>query len=194
MLFRSDLEVALHKARGRIAFATRSARLIEEHANDLSKADAETARAVSALLLVVSDTFPKDGERRARLPHTSLRAALTEIGRRYGSIARVEIALTDDPQLDRLGSNRFIEAFVDEAMANAWRHGGDNVRLAATVDGSDVRVTVADDGEGFELHAVERGQGLQILEDCAECMGGDVEVRRSPLTTVVLRFPVEEAE
>jgi signal transduction histidine kinase len=68
--------------------------------------------------------------------------------------------------------------FVQEGLANAFRHaGGIGQRVAAEVHGKTVRVVVEDAGPGFDVAAAPaEGLGLAGLRERVESLGGAFEV------------------
>ncbi len=93
--------------------------------------------------------------------------------------------------------------FLQEALSNAYRHGGGAAEVDVDVDiaGDQVRVTVRDRGAGFDPSEAARvrpdgGQGLTGLRDRAESIGGHIEIVTGPGqgTTISLHLPFAGGE
>jgi signal transduction histidine kinase len=88
--------------------------------------------------------------------------ALAERMERHGMQVTVDLDLAyeagrlpSEPELDIV-----LYRIVQEALANAWRHGhAERVALTIHDDGASLRIRVADDGAGFDPVAAPRGSG-----------------------------------
>jgi two-component system, NarL family, sensor histidine kinase UhpB len=89
---------------------------------------------------------------------------------------------------------------VQEALNNAFAHGGDSLTVDVSLERHPYTVTcvVADDGSGFDVDAVmkERGKGglgLLGMRERAHAVGGECRVRSTPGqgTTIEITVPVE---
>jgi signal transduction histidine kinase len=89
---------------------------------------------------------------------------------------------------------------VDEALANATRHGAANVVHVTLDTDTDARVlalAIADDGAGFDAaalqHAGDDHYGLRFMRQRAEGLGGSLEISSAPGsgTTLIVRVPHE---
>ena len=85
---------------------------------------------------------------------------------------------------------------VQESLANTARHAGaDHVLVRVETGGNRLRVVVEDDGSGFDPEQAT-GQagafGLQGMQERADHIGGDLQVRSAPGrgTTVTLELEV----
>ena len=82
---------------------------------------------------------------------------------------------------------------LQEAIGNAARHShAKHVWIDGEVGGGLIRLTVGDDGAGFDQSAMERGLGLLGIQERAEILLGEVDVRSSPGsgTIVAVTIPV----
>jgi|GEM_PF-2221839 len=130
---------------------------------------------------------------RAEWIEGSTRSLREAIMRATVSTPGVEVSLSDDPAFDELAASRFVREFLDEALANARKHGRPAITLAADhVDGK-VSIRIGDRGSGYDPVRVKRGHGIRVLEDSAAALGGELVVEANPCT-VTLRFPVESVE
>jgi signal transduction histidine kinase len=83
---------------------------------------------------------------------------------------------------------------IREALSNVGRHAQAatcRVSLIRTSDGS--LLEIDDDGQGFDIESAKgKGQGLRNLEDRANSLGGELEVRSaaSDGTTIRVRIPL----
>ncbi len=100
-----------------------------------------------------------------------------------------------DPALDPSGKV-CVYRFLQEALSNAFRHGGGAARIEIAADPREVRVTVGDEGPGFDpaqrpAPRPEGGQGLAGLRDRAESIGGHLDIDSGPGLGVrlTLRLP-----
>jgi signal transduction histidine kinase len=80
-----------------------------------------------------------------------------------------------------------IYRFVQEALNNAYRHGGGvGQRVVQTMEGDRVRIEVADNGPGFDPGDVKpTSLGLAGLRERIESLGGAFEVSASTSGTIV---------
>ena len=99
----------------------------------------------------------------------------------------VDLSMSTPP--DRLSPSAkiCIYRFVQEALNNAYRHGGGvGQRVVQTMDGERVRIEVADNGPGFDPGDVKpTSLGLAGLRERIESLGGAFEVSASTSGTIV---------
>ncbi|MCW0001165.1 sensor histidine kinase [Pararhizobium sp. YC-54] len=112
---------------------------------------------------------------------------------RTGSI--VELSISAPP--DRLSPSAriCIYRFVQEALNNAYRHGGGiGQRVVQTMEGDRIRIEVADSGPGFDPDEVQpTSLGLAGLRERIESLGGTFEISSStPGTIVRMSLNIEE--
>ena len=94
-----------------------------------------------------------------------------------------------DPAVD-LSSKTCTFRFLQEALSNAYRHGGGGpVRIEVAVEPETLRLVVRDNGAGFDPAAPtlrpDGGQGLAGLRDRAESIGGHIEIDSGPDGTAI---------
>ncbi len=107
----------------------------------------------------------------------------------------VDLSMSTPP--DRLSPSAkiCIYRFVQEALNNAYRHGGGvGQRVVQTMDGERVWIEVADNGPGFDPGDVKpTSLGLAGLRERIESLGGAFEVSSSaPGTIVRMSLSTEE--
>ncbi len=109
----------------------------------------------------------------------------------------VDLSLSRPP--DRLSPSAkiCIYRFVQEALNNAYRHGGGiGQRVMQSIDGDRVRIEVADGGPGFDPSKIRSTSlGLAGLRERIESLGGTFELNAAaPGTVVRMSLGVEEIE
>ncbi|MBD9491944.1 sensor histidine kinase [Ensifer sp. ENS11] len=99
----------------------------------------------------------------------------------------VELSVFDPPDHLALSAKICIYRFVQEALNNAYRHGGGvGQRVSQSTVGEQVMVEVGDNGPGFDPDRVEpTGLGLEGLRERIESLGGAFEIKVSTTGTVV---------
>ncbi len=107
----------------------------------------------------------------------------------------VDLSMSASP--DRLSPSAkiCIYRFVQEALNNAYRHGGGvGQRVVQTMEGDQVRIEVADSGPGFDPGRIQpTSLGLAGLRERIESLGGAFEVTSSaPGTVVRMSLSIEE--
>jgi signal transduction histidine kinase len=99
----------------------------------------------------------------------------------------VDLSISAPP--DRLSPSAkiCIYRFVQEALNNAYRHGGGvGQRVMQTMEGGRIMIEVADSGPGFDPGDVQpTSLGLAGLRERIESLGGTFDVSSSPPGTVV---------
>jgi signal transduction histidine kinase len=99
----------------------------------------------------------------------------------------VDLSISTPP--DRLSPSAkiCIYRFVQEALNNAYRHGGGvGQRVTQTMEGDRIMIEVADSGPGFDPGDVQpTSLGLAGLRERIESLGGTFDVSSSPPGTVV---------
>jgi PAS domain S-box-containing protein len=129
-------------------------------------------------------------------------AALQSLGDQFEAAMAVEMELDDElirreranPQLIleqvRLAAYRIAE----EALTNAVKHAkASKVTIKLELSSEDwLRLTVQNDGQGFDLGSTPSGQGILMMQDYAEVVGGNCIVRSAPdtgtIVTAILPF------
>jgi signal transduction histidine kinase len=113
--------------------------------------------------------------------------------------------------VNALGDPARVRQILRNLLVNAFRYGGQRIRITATKDGPIVRLGISDDGDGVPpgdeqriFEPYQRGQGesqqpgsmglgLGISRDLARLMGGDLTYRRhNAETTLELTLPATE--
>ncbi|WP_164923801.1 sensor histidine kinase [Sinorhizobium fredii] len=107
----------------------------------------------------------------------------------------VDLSLSRPP--DRLSPSAkiCIYRFVQEALNNAYRHGGGvGQRVVQSIDGNRIRIEVADGGPGFDPNKVTpTSLGLAGLRERIESLGGTFELNAAaPGTVVRMSLGIEE--
>jgi len=116
------------------------------------------------------------------LEEAGLVPALEELCRAY----RTRLGIDVDADLDEVAmpapAEHAVLRLVQEALANAVRHGDPTtVRVRLAADGGLVVVEVSDDGCGFDASGVaRRGMGLTSMRDRVEELGGTFELLADP--------------
>lgn len=191
---RVRLERDLHDgAQQRIVSLAMQLRLAAELADEGQAPTSETLlalhraanEAVDELRDLAQGVYP------ARLHELGLTRALHALARR--SPVRIDIADTASAQLDE--SSQVALYFVCvEAIQNATKHGGPDVRIevALATEDDDLVVTITDDGPGFDADHHAESRGLLNMADRVGALGGDLTIDTAPGagTTVIARVPV----
>ncbi|WP_271894290.1 sensor histidine kinase [Candidatus Phyllobacterium onerii] len=101
--------------------------------------------------------------------------------------SRVELSMSSAPLQLEPPAKICIYRFVQEALNNAFRHGGGiNQRVTETLRDECVIIDVADSGPGFDPKAVSRANiGLAGLRDRVESLGGRFTIETSGRGTQV---------
>ncbi|OAP46824.1 histidine kinase [Sinorhizobium saheli] len=99
----------------------------------------------------------------------------------------VDLSLSDPPERLPPSAKICIYRFVQEALNNAYRHGGGvGQRVVQSVDGDRVRIEVGDGGPGFDLSEIRPTSiGLAGLRERIESLGGTFEIDGAAPGTVV---------
>ena len=99
----------------------------------------------------------------------------------------MDLSLSDPPERLPPSAKICIYRFVQEALNNAYRHGGGvGQRVVQSVDGDRVRIEVGDGGPGFDLSEIRPTSiGLAGLRERIESLGGTFEIDGAAPGTVV---------
>jgi signal transduction histidine kinase len=130
----------------------------------------------------------------------TLSGELTRIADRFqrNTGLAVELRLPASELQVPVDAIRHLGYIVTEALTNVWKHAG--VRQATvTVRRVNHRATVqvVDEGQGFDLSGIERGRtglGLSTMQERAQEIGGDVDIRSAVGggTQVTVSLPLAE--
>lgn len=130
------------------------------------------------------------------LEHGSLVRALQGLGEDLEALHGISFALhaADEPRLGSPVALRMVFRIVNEAAANAVRHGrARRVTVRLESAGDDFLVSVHNDGLAFDPATVarERGTGLAGMQLRAEVLGAELSIEPLPAggTEVVLLLP-----
>lgn len=161
---------------------------LRPHARTLEETATETINEMQALLLEL---------RPVALSDAGLIPALEELGRAYHKRLGVAVHTDLEPVHLSDAAEHAVLRMVQEAMANAVRHGHANrIELSLHTDNGRVMVTVRDDGQGFMPDAANgsHGLGLGLMRERASELGGEfwVESRPGDGTCVRIAIPREE--
>ncbi|WP_081163111.1 ATP-binding protein [Ensifer aridi] len=107
----------------------------------------------------------------------------------------VDLSMTDPPRHLSPSAKICIYRFVQEALNNAYRHGGGvGQRVRQSMDGDKVSIEVADSGPGFDPNDVQpTSLGLAGLKGRVESLGGTFEINGdAPGTIVRMSLGIEE--
>jgi signal transduction histidine kinase len=107
----------------------------------------------------------------------------------------VDLSMTDPPGHLSPSAKICIYRFVQEALNNAYRHGGGvGQRVRQSMDGDKVSIEVADGGPGFDPNGVRpTSLGLAGLKGRVESLGGTFEINGdAPGTIVRMSLGIEE--
>jgi signal transduction histidine kinase len=111
--------------------------------------------------------------------------------------ATVDVSLRDLPTQAPLVTKIALYRIVQEALTNAWRHGGTTgPRLSVARSDGRLRVEIADQGPGFDVATIGQSEerlGLVGMRERVESLGGQFEVQSAPGagTRVVATLPVQ---
>ena len=129
---------------------------------------------------------------------TGLGAALRSLADRFQRMFQVEVVVDDDlcsmessPKGLTHDLRLTLYRVAEEALNNAAKHsqaGSVHISLDHSPDGG-ICLTISDDGMGCDLDRVSAGNGLLLMEEYAEAMGGTLEMNSAPGmgTTVSLK-------
>ncbi len=109
----------------------------------------------------------------------------------------VDLSMIDPPDRLPASAKICIYRFVQEALNNAYRHGGGIAqRVTQSTNGDKVIVEVADDGPGFDPKDIRpTSLGLAGLKGRVESLGGTFEINpNAPGTIVRMSIGLEETE
>ncbi len=199
-----------HELRTPLTAVLGFARLLSDERQSLDDADRaemleSIAREGTDLANVVDDllTIAKIERDAIRVVHVSvdLRAQVAQVLEVWDPAESAAIRVAgESPRA--LGDPGRIRQILRHLLANARRHGGDDILVEFTAEGSVVGVVVSDDGPGLPPGEEERifrphqrgqtgdglapslGFGLAISRHLARLMGGDVVYRREGNRTV----------
>ena len=131
------------------------------------------------------------------------KASITEIVKRVVEAHQEKTGTTVDTKIDEddpelaTALKICIYRFVQEALNNAYRHGGGvEQAVRATSHGGAVRVEVSDRGEGFDPTQVRPASlGLTGLKERIDSLGGEFDIITGEGgTTVIMTFAPMEVE
>jgi signal transduction histidine kinase len=131
------------------------------------------------------------------------KASITEIVKRVVEAHQEKTGTTVDTKIDEddpelaTALKICIYRFVQEALNNAYRHGGGvEQAVRATSHGGAVRVEVSDRGEGFDPTQVRPASlGLAGLKERIDSLGGEFDIITGEGgTTVIMTFAPMEVE
>ncbi len=131
------------------------------------------------------------------------KASITEIVKRVVEAHQEKTGTTVDTRIDEddpelaTALKICIYRFVQEALNNAYRHGGGvEQAVRATSHGGAVRVEVSDRGEGFDPTQVRPASlGLTGLKERIDSLGGEFDIITGEGgTTVIMTFAPMEVE
>jgi signal transduction histidine kinase len=190
---RRRLEADLHDgAQQRLMAVQIKLRLAEEQVEDnavaaqLKAIEVDAAEAVAELRTLAHGIYPP------LLRSGGLVKALRSLAMR----APIAISVTDE------GIGRCsppVEAAIYfcsvEAVQNAMKHAGSDVRVAVTVgrDRDEVDFAISDDGVGMDHSVRGEGYGLIGMQDRVGAVGGQVEIISSPGRGTTVRGSIPEA-
>ncbi len=105
-------------------------------------------------------------------------------------------AEADMPRLDLVAEVQLLR-ICQEALANVRKHSlANRVRVGITRENGFMKVSIADDGRGFDPESLgqktagSRGQGLAVMRERAESVGGGLQVLSLPGRGTELRVQV----
>ena len=129
----------------------------------------------------------------------SLREALANQVREFTSITGVDIDLAIEPQVQVLDPDASVAIYrtVQEALANAYRHGAaSQASVKLNTRNGTIELAIDDNGSGFDVEARSKagGHGLGNMEERARGLGGYLEIRSraGEGTTVRMMLPTDD--
>ena len=158
--------------------------------DSLDHIDDELLGQIEAILDASRSVANRSGARAVAHGGDTVGAVIDRVTALFATLHQVDVRSNPEARRVRLERSGFLDVFLDEALTNAWKHGGPTAEISATVQPDHVEVAVVDDGAGFPTDTTDLGQGMRILRDCACALGGTLAFRNEP-TAVVLRFPIE---
>ncbi|MEV4517034.1 ATP-binding protein [Dactylosporangium sp. NPDC049525] len=158
---------------------------LRRQAEAMEESLGRTMREMRAMLLEL---------RPVALEDAGLADALTGLCRAYEARLGIAITVHVDPVPLAPAVEHAVLRMVQEALANAARHGDPGaVDLRVTAADGTVTVTVHDDGKGFDPATAGRrhGMGLGLMRERARELGGTLDVASAPQcgTTVTVLLP-----
>jgi signal transduction histidine kinase len=203
-----ELRAPLALLKAEIEFALNRPRTQEQTLATLQSVRAQTDRLISLAnsLLDLEEIDSQDAVSRAPV---DVRAMVEAVAERYaGAFAQAGRAIsTDASRATVLASERWLDAALDNLVANAFQHGGGDVRVVARTRAERLEVTVTDSGPGFPSDFVAKafdrftraeesrtttgsGLGLALVAAVARNHGGTVRVRQGGVgAAVVMEIP-----
>jgi signal transduction histidine kinase len=158
---------------------------LRRQAESMERTVDRTMREMRAMLLEL---------RPVGLEDAGLVAALDELCLAYEARLGIRVSAdVDDVRMDPPVEHAVLRV-VQEALANAARHGGaDEIELSVAEVQGHVVVAISDRGRGFDTaHVGQRhGLGLDLMRERVTELGGSVDVVSAPArgTTVRVRIP-----
>lgn len=117
-------------------------------------------------------------------------AALQSLGDQFETAMAVEMELDDNLiQRERANPQLILEQvrlaayrIAEEALTNAVKHAkASKVTIRLELSSEEwLRLTMRNDGQGFDIESVSSGQGILMMQDYAEVVGGNCIVRSAP--------------
>ncbi|MBN1630427.1 MAG: PAS domain-containing protein [Thermoleophilia bacterium] len=175
-------------------------------AGDSEKADALLARLVEVaqdahadVRESITDLKAVSSEQWSFIP--ALDRYLRDLHTDHGIETELSVGESVDDDTFRTNAGVQVLRVVQEALANARRHGGASaVRISIECEGSKARITVADDGSGFDPARFESSRdghfGLAFMRERMAQVGGHVHIDSRPGagTRVILEVPLGHKE
>jgi signal transduction histidine kinase len=164
-------------------------------ARDEDEAARRIARARALIVTALAETrAAAERIRPPRLAERGLASALHELATRCGAPVLADL----DPAAGAaLGPDRILEVFriVQEALGNAVRHGGANIRLVLAMEARGLLVEVSDDGPGFDPARIDpRRLGLTGMRERAAAIGARLRIETAPGGGTLVRMHVHVPE
>lgn len=117
-------------------------------------------------------------------------AALQSLGDQFETAMAVEMELDDNLiQLERANPQLILEQvrlaayrIAEEALTNAVKHAkASKVTIRLELSSEEwLRLTMRNDGQGFDIESMSSGQGILMMQDYAEVVGGNCIVHSAP--------------
>lgn len=130
----------------------------------------------------------------------ALRREVDAFARNYGVPIELTIHSASDAAAPDQEEQTHLLRIVQEALANARRHGAARqVRVALDAEDSRVRIVIEDDGRGFDVAAVSADDdgryGLRFMRERVKQLDGDLEILSAVGlgTRLVVRVPLHPA-